>query len=375
MEKDRIWTLVSRKLSGEATASELKELELLINNNGNQQLYLQAIDEYWAFPLENDEEFLEATYHLHLNRLKEKGYELESDIQVTAPDAFYFTDTLSNQRKSLRKPILISLGVLAVLVFFLYVGYGGRKTAMLASENSSAPSEVITRSGSRTRIQLPDGSFVWLNGSSKLVYDNRNFGKKIREVTLTGEAYFDVVKNAGIPFIIHANKILVKVMGTSFNIKAYPGEVTTEASLIRGSIEVSLQDRQQKIVMKPNDKLIVRNYEVLADLKNRPIQKARLGSKSFSMHHLTLSLDESTILETAWVDNKLAFDNESFEEVALKMERWYGVGIRFTNEGLKTQPLTGTFEKETIEEALQALQLTTPFFKYKIANNNVTIYK
>ena len=79
MIKDRIWTLVSRKLSGEATASELAEIDDISKSDQGKELYLQAIYEYWATPPEKDDDFLEATYHLHLNRLKAQGFDLETD--------------------------------------------------------------------------------------------------------------------------------------------------------------------------------------------------------------------------------------------------------------------------------------------------------
>ena len=85
MNKDRIWTLVSRKLSGEATASELAEIDELIKSQADNDLYLQAINEYWQVPPEKDEDFLEATYHLHLNRLKEKGFDLETEKDDSRP--------------------------------------------------------------------------------------------------------------------------------------------------------------------------------------------------------------------------------------------------------------------------------------------------
>ena len=90
MIKDRIWTLVSRKLSGEATASELTELADLIKTQANVDLYLQAIDEYWKIPTEKDEDFLEATYHIHLKRLKEKGFDLEKDKEIEEAQASIF---------------------------------------------------------------------------------------------------------------------------------------------------------------------------------------------------------------------------------------------------------------------------------------------
>ena len=95
------------------------------------------------------------------------------------------------------------------------------------------------------------------------------FNKDLREVTLNGEAYFDVTKNAEKPFIIHTKKMDVKVIGTAFNVRSYSDEKTAEASLIRGSIEVTLKDRKdQKIILKPNEKI-----SIATDEPKQPFQK------------------------------------------------------------------------------------------------------
>lgn len=365
---------MSRKLSGEALASELTELNDLIKTQANADLYLQAIEEFWNIPTETDEEFLEATYHLHLNRLKEKGFDLETEKEESP--AVYFDYENDAPKRYLKKIVLVS-SILAAFSLLFFILFKVENVAKASSPEKIAQSEVSTKSGSRTKIQLPDGSSVWLNGSSKLVYDNKHFGETLREVTLTGEGYFDVVKNKEKPFIIHANKINIRVLGTVFNIKAYPGEKNTETSLIRGSIEVTMKDSKDKIMMKPNDKLVISNEGTEADGNSKGVNKSS-GielNQYISMRHLTIAKDESTIIETAWVDNKLVFDNETFEEVALKMEKWYGVNISFADEKLKLQPLTGTFEKETVTEALSALQLSTPIFKYKITNQTISIFK
>ena len=376
MIKDRIWTLVSRKLSGEATASELTELNDLIMTETNADLYLQAIAEYWNIPTETDEEFIAATYHLHLNRLKEKGFDLAM-IDKDELHPIYFDDEIEVPKRRFKRSALVGGLLLSLLTILFFSLYKMDNSNLPATADKMAQSEVSTKSGSRTKIQLPDGSSVWLNGGSKLVYDNKNFGEKIREVTLTGEGYFDIVKNKEKPFIIHANKINIRVLGTAFNVKAYPGEKNTETSLIRGSIEVTMSDRKDKIMMKANDKLIVSNDGMVINAESNIAKNKAAVVKVpvVSMSHLTLARDESTIIETAWVENKLVFDKESFEEVALKMEKWYGVNIRFADEKLKSQPLTGTFEKETVSEALGALQISTPIFKYKINNQTISIFK
>lgn len=378
MIKDRIWTLVSRKLSGEATASELAEIETIIKTQQYNELYLQAIEEYWSLPSEKDDEFLEATYHLHLMRLKEKGFDLEADRERDENQSLVFENPQPATRKKSNIKWYITSAIISSFAILFFILYNIENPPGTPSDNKNVESVVSTKSGSRTKIQLPDGSSVWLNGSSKLVYDNKTFGDKIRRVTLSGEAYFDVVKNTGKPFIIHTATMDIKVLGTAFNVKAYPGEKNIETSLIRGSIEVTLQGRKGTIMMKPNDKLIVSNEAGLAENNMGATKKAvaaELDSTVILMGHLTIAKDETTIVETAWVDNKLVFDNEPFEAVALKMEKWYGVSIRFEDNKLKSAPLTGSFEKETIAEAMMALQLSTPVFKYKIINQTITIFK
>lgn len=375
MINDRIWTLVSRKLSGEATASELSEMDDLIKSQAYSDLYIQAINEYWSSLPEKDEEFLEATYHLHVNRLKEKGFDMETDKNKEDHEALFGQD-VSSRHRSWRKNVGVLSAILFMFTVLFFIRYTILPSPTQGENKKMGQSEVSTKSGSRTQIQLPDGSTVWLNGNSKLLYDNKTFGDKNRQVTLSGEAYFDITKNPAKPFIIHTNKMEIRVIGTAFNVKAYPGDKHSETSLIRGSIEVTLKDRREKIMMKPNEKLIVNDDYTPQERKTQTGKKSSAVAKDpfVSLRHLTFGPDNTTIMETAWVDNKLVFDNESFKEVALKMERWYGVVINFNDENLKTLHITGTFEKETVTSALDALKILSPF-NYTIKNDSITIAK
>ena len=363
---------MSRKLSGEATQAEIFELDSLIKKYPEVNIPVQYTNEYWSIPTETDEEFLEATFHLHNQRLKEKGFDLEIAKHETGSLNLDF----SEKNKRIKKILWAGSAVAftAVIAFFVFFN----SSTKTLSTKKIAQSEVSTKNGSRTKIQLPDGSSVWLNSSSKLVYDNEHFGTSIREVTLSGEAYFDVVKNAERPFIIHTAKMDIKVLGTAFNVKCYPGERTTETSLIRGSVEVTLKDRQEKIMMKPNEKLIINdddikqgNVTVATTVKKVALVKPK---PIIELSHVTLYPADNTIVETGWKENRLVFSSETMEDIALKMERWYGVTIIIKNEYLKKELLTGSFEKETIYQALNALHLTTPF-TYKVDKDIITITK
>ena len=228
---------------------------------------------------------------------------------------------------------------------------------------------------------MPDGTKVWVNAGSKLTYDN-NYGNKLREVSLFGEAFFDVVKNSEKPFVIHTLKMDIKVLGTAFNVRCYPNEKKTETSLIRGRIEVTLKDRpNEKIYLSPNEKLTLMDDALVSSdnsTKTNNNKKddrfAQLLQPIVAIGHVTTMPVNNTIIETSWVENKLEFRSETFEEVASKMERWYAVNIFIEGDALKHEHLTGSFETETVEQALTALQYTTKF-KFNINKNNITITK
>lgn len=380
MDSNRIFTLLSRKLAGEATTLELAELDDLIKKYPDNKLSVEVIEEFWDIASEKDRDFLEATYHLHLDRLKERGFDLTETQTDAHPDDTYINlPPTSFKQKHLKKLMAAAAFlIIGMAVFFIFIAVDKK---IIATNNDATDklnqSEVSTKNGSRTKIQLPDGTSVWLNASSKLVYNNEQYGKSVREVTLTGEGYFDVVKNPEKPFIIHTNKMDIKVLGTVFNVRCYPGEKNTETSLIKGSIEVTLKNRKEKILMKPSEKLIISDEVVASSVKIKSVDQTAetpIANQIILLRHLTVLPKDSTIAETAWVENRLVFSSESFEEVALKMEKWFAVEIQFADEKLKTEPLTANFKNETVNEALHALQFTTKF-TYSINNGIITISK
>jgi transmembrane sensor len=375
MSKDRIWTLLSRKLSGEATGAELSELDELFHKHPDSLPLAQTISEHWNIPAEKDADFLEATYHLHTQRLKNNGYDLETNKPVIE-GLFNLEESATPKRL---KKVLWSSAALAALVLVIVLSVYKQSNGSQQADGSQ--SEVSTKNGSRTKMTLPDGTLVWLNSNSKLVYDNKTFGTNTREVILTGEGYFDVVKNPAKPFIIHTPKINIKVLGTVFNVKAYPEDKQTETSLLRGSIEVTINNRpKDKIILSPNEKLIINNAESKAreDVANTVAAPVKVATDKTTpavlIDNLTYNPKDSTLAETDWVYNKLVFRDESFEEVALRMQRWYDVDIEIKDKKLKTERLTVTFINETVTQALDALKFSIAF-KYSQNGKKIIIYQ
>ena len=373
MSKEKIWHLFSRKLTGEASQDELMELKLYIEDHPALLHEMDALEQLWMQDNEPDQDYLEATYLLHLEKMKKMG------VEPTAPDELYEaeqpfqTSFFNRNRRRLLAGAMFVVIVMAAVIPFL-----NRKSAAgkLAETTASIKQKVVvTPNGKNTSFQLPDGSTVWLNAGSKIDYSKINEAGN-REVYLTGEAFFDVVKNPARPFIIHTSSIDVKVLGTKFNVKAYPEDKTVETSLVQGSVEVFVKNRPgEKYLLKPNQKLVLLNEEqTVAKTPLATTSKKDFNLPIIAITHLTYPKNDTLATETSWTRNKLSFENESFAEIAKKMERWYDVKIIFKNEELENEELNGDFSKETLQQALDALRFTSNSFRYKIEGKTVIIY-
>jgi len=374
MTIDRFWDLLAKKNCGEANSDELQELDDTLLKNPEWKNTADTLSNlnFESTVFDNTEE-AESAFETHLERMKRAGVAF-SDIKRN------YDDFQVPQRNGRSKKWLISASVIATSLIIVLL----LKNSVITSETKNGManlSQVTTKPGSKTQIRLPDGSVVRLNSSSSLTYD-KNFGKNIREVSLTGEAFFDVEKDSSHPFIIHTNAIDIKVLGTAFNVKSYPGDANIETSLLRGKVEVTLKNRSnEKIYLNPNEKLVVANDNAFVSRTpaNEPDKgdgkKAISSTPTYAVRPLTYYPVDSAVIETSWVDNRLIFqENETFHDVALKMERWYGVKIHFADEEVARMRPFGSFTNETIDQALDALRESFGFH-YKISGNEITISK
>lgn len=368
---DHIWNLIARKLSGDATFEELAELELLLMQNPLDNYSMEIMHDLWHSGPDPNRLYSENKYKELVLRMRHMGID---DGRFIEKDEIITVDEVTKTKSSKKWMTGIAAFVITGLaVFFLLqreaVSVNTTKQQLLAKH------QIKTKYGSKTSLVLPDGTKVWLNAGSEMTY-NKDYGTDLREVNLTGEAYFDVVKNVHKPFIIHAGNIKIKVLGTAFNVRNYPNEKTTETSLIRGSLEITMKGSTEKYMLKPYEKLVVTNKPALAVNGSNAdgLLDAEQPKRDIELGRLSVMPHDSSIVETAWVYNRLVFRSETFEEVALKMERWYAVRIVFKEDKLKTKKLTGVFENETVDQALEAIQLTTPF-SFNYTNEQIIISK
>ncbi|MBM3416912.1 MAG: FecR family protein [Bacteroidetes bacterium] len=368
MNQDRVWILLSKKLSGEAIQAEIKELEVLILGHPEWQQAIQNIEDLWGQKAQVS--FLEAeeSFLFHQQKLREMGIGFDEQQ----------TPQIKSRRKFGRIYQIAAAAAVIISFFFLF-------KSMVLSEGESKynrnqnitreVNEITTRAGSKSKIKLPDGSIVWLNAGSKLTY-YKDYGKELREIYLSGEGFFDVAKMKDKPFIIHTSSITIKVLGTVFNVKAYPDDRLTETSLISGSIEVTIKNRpNDKIILSPREKLIVQNdFTISKNIEPDSLSAKRqvLAPPLILVDKLRYNPLDSTVAEAEWTNNRLVFRDESFEELAVRLERWYDVIIEIQDENLKKAKLNGIFETETIIQALDALAEMI-HFKYEKTGNKILI--
>jgi transmembrane sensor len=371
-DKEYTWNLLAKKLTGEASPEELQELEALLRRNPELHYPLQALIDLWNSAEPSRQAAAESAFDRHLDRMEKLNIGFPAGVQATATE-------YAPVRKSRFFAILSIATIITVTVacgwLFLYPAHNKQASSASPIQDQTVPAlnEVVTANGSRTRLTLPDGTEVWLNAGSRLAYD-KTFGSGRRDISLTGEAFFDVAKNPQQPFIIHTQRMDLRVLGTSFNVKSYTADRTTEATLIRGSIAISIKNRpNETIILKPNQKLIVTSEQT--KLRSLHAGQSRLAVDStaqISIRPPSYEQNTGAMIETSWVNNKFIFQNEDFGTLSKDLERWYGVSIRLTDTTQADWRFTGNFEKENIRQALDALKLTAKF-NYIIQENQIQI--
>lgn len=350
MEKhSRLWELMAKRMAGALTAPEQAELDVLLAADrevAQQQQLLEKISLNSTGKLDADQK------EVLLDRIM-------GDIATAGEE---------QPRPRRRWPYLAAAAVGVVLLggtllAFLQRQRGGNKAVVWST--------VQTKPGSKTRITLPDGTLVVLNAGSSLSYPN-DFAKEWREVKLTGEGYFDVAKMADHPFVIHTHTVDVKVLGTTFNVRAYGDESHTETALISGTVEVTIKDAgKQHITLSPHQKLLVANVITQAPAKQH---RAAMGDLKplIILEGLEEGHRDSVIQETAWIDNRFVYRDENFEKLIKRIERWYGVTVECRNRELLQSSFTGNVQEESLDQLLGVLQ-QTKHFEYSINAGKVVI--
>ena len=225
--------------------------------------------------------------------------------------------------------------------------------------------------GSISSMVLPDGSKVWLNAGSQLSYDN-GYGISNRRMYLSGEGFFEVSANNRLPFEVDADALVIRAMGTKFNVKAYPDEHTVTAILTEGVIEIiSAGGQGQKKTISQPGQMVVHNKSH-RQLAVEPVEDINLQKEKKDGQNLQLTAE--TIVQpelyTSWKDQRWLIEGTTLGELAPILQRRYAVKFVFDNDALKTYKFRGEISNISVEQMAKALELTAPM-NYRMSNDTV----
>ncbi|MEQ6121855.1 FecR domain-containing protein [Reichenbachiella sp. MALMAid0571] len=270
--------------------------------------------------------------------------ELEKFISIVEADKTTF---IQPEKKRSFSYYAIAASVSAILLISLVWIFSHQLTQPSQKTEVVSIVERSTERGQRSNLVLRDGTKIKLNAQSFLSYP-KNFKKNLREVHVTGEAFFEVTKDEERPFIVHLGDLSLKVLGTSFNIRSYPDENKLKVSLATGKVEVS-RDGVVEASLTPN-------MEAVYDRFSNEITVSQFDPR------LTL----------AWKEDIIRFKRANFTEIVNVLEKWYNVDISY-DESMAAKDFTGEFENMALEDILKGMQHTLNF-DYKIRGKKVKLF-
>ncbi len=306
MENDSYyWDLTAKYLNGKATSEEQKELNEWRALNGEHETRFKAQEKLWAVT------------------------EYKPEREADTGQAWARTERLLQAKIEHRRPVRTLYTVLKVAAMLAIVG---TFIWLFRSPGSPFNQKVLTAGSEKIEIVLPDSSHVWLNKGSELAYDKGLEGEA-RVVSLKGEAFFEVRRDVKRPFIIQTGKVRTTVLGTSFNLRAYPDDEMVELVVATGKVAFKAESSKDEAIVTPGNGA---RFNKAGGLMNK-YQVA--GQNAWS-----------------WRSGKLQFEDDPLKEVISDLRRHYGVKLEFQNINLQACRFTGTFTNARLEEVLQVLQ-------------------
>ncbi|WP_299557370.1 FecR family protein [Seonamhaeicola sp.] len=373
--------LIIQYLTKQATLSERNELELWLEDSKNYEIFKDYVKSNYLIDLNMDmfdaddskKQFLELiNKEKKVFRLRRytrmmkyaaaiivfvgMGYLYQAGYFSPAPEVIIPEDSITLQLENGNIEIINEDGVSQILDAEGNV-VGEQKGKQLVYDKNTETEELVYNTltvpfGKQFQVQLSDGTDVHLNAGTSLRYPVKFINGQQRQVFLIGEAFFDVTSDVKHPFIVNADELNVEVLGTEFNVSAYPEDAITDVVLVEGSVG-----------------LYTDTNTLAESVKIVPGIKGTLNKKTEDI--VTEEVDVS--IYTSWMQGALVFRDMTFENIVKKLERRYNMKIVITNKNLKNEIFSATFKEEPpIEKILEAFDKSFGV-KYTIKNNAIFI--
>lgn len=308
----RLKLLLEKYLASDCTPQELEEFWTLMSELSENDLVSQELAALWErMPRQTPEPAWDQLY----TRLQQKIS--ESDIDMVR--------VMTEKRPTGFKRLAIAASVLLALVSVWWLIPASKPAPTL---HVQLPAKEQT---TNKIITLPDGSLVTLNEDSELDYPAA-FQGKTREVTLRGEAFFEVVPNKSKPFIVRTGNIVTRVLGTSFNIKAAGGATPISVTVSTGKVQVQQDNKTVLAELLPGDQLII-DKAAIAPLLTKANMKEVL----------------------VWKKDEPVFEDVPLEIAIPLINQYYGINIQLKDESLRTRKFTGNFINDPMKQTLDVI--------------------
>lgn len=325
--------LLNKFIANKCTPSEVDSIFSWVQKQSDESTEDSLFRNYWD-KIELSEITDVDHAHQRLDRIHHKINLNQSDRVTTNNVRFLNISKISLTKWISRVAVILVIPVITLLIYTQFFQFG-----QYTAQEVDQKVEVISPQGSRTFFELSDGTKVWLNHDSKLIYPQK-FTGNLRTVKLLGEGYFEVAPNKAKPFIVESNGLMVKAVGTAFNVRAYNDGSDFETTLESGKVIIQENVGSKKttvIKMEPGQHFVF---------------DAATNQYSLKTEELTKYV--------SWKEGKLIFKDDHLDKVAEQLSKWFDVKIVLSDIKLNDLTCTGTFVNETLPQVLEMLEFVTP---------------
>ena len=371
MESDKIYKIILTVLAGEETQEEHEQLSAWLNESGENRREYSQIERLYQLSSSSSSKKVSSYYDVEQAWKFVKGQTIDKrksfifrkwisyaamlTLLLTAGMFYLYKQqlySLSSQvnLEQLKEPILlldngetISLDkdTFSIENEHTIIHKKAKVLSYIPQEKeeqnikTDRKNRLVIPKGKTYELKLSDGTHVWLNSDSELIYPT-NFTGNTREVILRGEAFFDVAKDASKPFIVENNQMKIKVLGTSFNVSGYVSERLQNVTLVNGSVQVQI-DNDSAFRISPSEQFL------------------------YDKEKQTTSIQVvNTDLYTAWTEGKYIFKDTRLEDILSKLQRWYDFEIIYLQEELKNRRFSIVINREdNLKDVLEVISFTS----------------
>lgn len=312
-------------------------------NHSASEDEIVLLEEWMNESPENKEEVLKLKNNFVLSSLMDK---FDQSTELNKADDCIQTkeQTLKPEKKNILLKSLMKYAAILVGVSFLSVFFYHQY-----SDNNVNYQTLTVLDGERAKIILADGSEIWLNSNTEIIYPD-NFNRSNRDVKLLGEAYFKVAKNSDLPFTINTQDIDVKVVGTEFNVRSYPDDNTIDVQVVEGKVLVTSESNTE------DSHLLTANEMITFDKNSASFNESSFDSESEN-----------------WREGRYVFNNKTLKDIIRQMERIYAVEFIVKDKALLDEVYYGEINmKDSLAKILEIMSINDRF-NYEINNKQITI--